>query len=48
MKEAMGFLICFGIGLACRIFDIPSPAPQALTGIGLIFFTWLGYTIGGW
>jgi XapX domain-containing protein len=43
MKLALGFLIAFLVGAACRYFDIPAPAPPALTGALLVVCVSLGY-----
>jgi XapX domain-containing protein len=43
MKLVLGLLIAFGVGAACRYFDIPAPAPSALTGALLVVSMTLGY-----
>lgn len=43
MKTALGIIIAFAVGLACRILAIPSPAPPALTGALLVLAMTLGY-----
>jgi XapX domain-containing protein len=43
MKTALGIIIAFAVGLACRVFAIPSPAPPALTGALLVLAMTLGY-----
>lgn len=43
MKALIGLCIGFGIGLACRLFDIPSPAPPALEGALLVLAMTGGY-----
>jgi XapX domain-containing protein len=43
MKLVLGFLVAFGVGAACRYFDIPAPAPPALTGALLVMSMSLGY-----
>jgi XapX domain-containing protein len=49
MKLAIGFLVAFLVGAACRWFDIPAPAPPALTGALLVLSMSLGYiTVDRW
>jgi XapX domain-containing protein len=43
MKPALGVLVAFAVGFACRWFDIPSPAPPVLTGALLVLAMTLGY-----
>jgi XapX domain-containing protein len=43
LKTALGIAIAFAVGLACRLFAIPSPAPPALTGALLVLAMTLGY-----
>lgn len=43
MKIVIGLLIAFAVGAACRYFDIPAPAPPALTGALLVMAMSLGY-----
>ncbi len=44
MKSAVGIVVAFALGFACRHFGIPSPAPPALTGALLVLAMTLGYT----
>jgi len=43
MKLVIGLLIAFAVGAACRYFDIPAPAPPALTGALLVMAMSFGY-----
>lgn len=43
MKMTIGLTLAFVIGAACRYFDIPAPAPNALLGAALVFAVTLGY-----
>jgi XapX domain-containing protein len=43
MKAALGVLVAFAVGFACRFFGIPSPAPPALTGALLVLAMTVGY-----
>ncbi|MDA8052475.1 MAG: DUF1427 family protein [Rhodospirillales bacterium] len=43
MKPALGILVAFAVGFACRSFGIPSPAPPALTGALLVLAMTVGY-----
>jgi XapX domain-containing protein len=45
MKSALGIVVAFAVGLACRVLDIPSPAPPALTGALLVLAMTVGYTL---
>lgn len=49
MKIAIGLVIAFLVGAACRYFDVPAPAPPALTGALLVVCMSLGYiTVDRW
>lgn len=43
MKTVFGLIVAFVVGAACRWFDIPAPAPPALTGALLVVCVSLGY-----
>ena len=43
MKSAIGLLLAFAVGAACRYFDIPVPSPPKLLGALLVVATTLGY-----
>src|SRR5208282_6758524 len=44
MKSAIGILVAFAMGFACRAFGIPSPAPPLILGALLVMAMTLGYT----
>jgi XapX domain-containing protein len=44
---ALGIVLCALIGGACRVADIPVPAPPALVGALLVVAMTLGYLAGG-
>lgn len=46
MKLLIGLIVAFAIGAACRIFDIPAPAPPMLTGALLVCAMTGGYMAG--
>lgn len=48
MAIAFGAALGFGIGFACRWFDIPSPAPPTLAGAALVVAMTLGYLTAGY
>lgn len=43
MKALIGIVVGFGIGLACRLLGIPSPAPPAIEGALLVLAMTGGY-----
>lgn len=45
MKLLIGLVLAFGIGAACRWFDIPAPAPPALQGALLVVAMTSGYMV---
>jgi XapX domain-containing protein len=45
LKLAIGLALAFLIGLGCRAFGIPSPAPLALIGALLVLAMTLGYQL---
>ena len=45
MKIALGLLLAFAIGVACRVVEIPLPAPPVLIGALLVLAMTLGYVI---
>ncbi len=45
VKAALGIVVAFAVGLACRLLGIPSPAPPAITGALLVLAMTVGYTI---
>lgn len=47
LDAALGLVLAFAIGVACRYFDLPLPAPPTLTGAFLVFCTTLGFVLTG-
>ena len=45
MKASAGILLAFAVGLGCRFFGIPSPAPPAIAGALLVFAMTVGYAL---
>ena len=45
LKTALALLLAFGIGAACRWFDVPVPAPPRILGALLILAITLGYLV---
>jgi XapX domain-containing protein len=45
MKSLLGLALAFGIGVACRTFGIPSPAPPVLVGALLVVAMTSGYLL---
>ena len=45
MKVLIGFILCFLIGVACRLSNIPLPAPPALVGALLVVAMTIGYSL---
>lgn len=45
MKVLFGLILCFLIGVVCRLADIPLPAPTALLGALLVVAMALGYSL---
>jgi XapX domain-containing protein len=43
MKAAIGLVLAFGLGFACRTFQIPSPAPPMVLGALLVVAMTVGY-----
>jgi XapX domain-containing protein len=43
MSEALGLLLGVGIGVACRWFDLPLPAPPRIVGALLVVAMSLGF-----
>lgn len=43
MRIVIGLMLCFAIGVGCRLTGIPLPAPQALVGALLVMAMTLGY-----
>jgi XapX domain-containing protein len=45
MKVALGFLLAFSIGAACRWFGVPLPAPPNLVGASLVVAITVGFLV---
>lgn len=45
MKIALGLLLAFGIGVACRLASVPLPAPPVLIGALLVLAMSIGYVV---
>ena len=45
MKTGLGMLVAFAIGVACRYFSVPVPAPPTLFGVVLIACITAGYLV---
>ena len=45
IKSVLGLALAFGIGFACRAFDIPSPAPPIFVGALLVVAMTVGYLL---
>lgn len=46
MIEALGLLMALAVGIACRLADIPLPAPARLEGALLVVVMTLGVLAG--
>lgn len=44
-KSLIGLALAFGIGFACRVFGIPSPAPPIIVGALLVVAMTIGYLL---
>jgi XapX domain-containing protein len=45
---ALGISLAFGIGVACRMLDIPVPAPPRIQGALLVVAMTTGFVLGDW
>jgi len=45
VKAAVGLVLAFALGFACRAFGIPSPAPPVVMGALLVMAMTLGYVL---
>jgi XapX domain-containing protein len=43
MKSAIGLVLAFAVGFACRAFGIPSPAPPVILGALLVMAMTVAY-----
>lgn len=48
MKIVLGFALAFGIGAACRLAELPLPAPPVLIGALLVVAMSAGYVLTDW
>ena len=46
MLALLGLRLAFGIGVACRLLDIPVPAPPRIEGALLVVAMTLGFLLG--
>jgi XapX domain-containing protein len=45
VKTAIGLVLAFALGFACRTFGIPSPAPPVVVGALLVMAMTTGYVL---
>ena len=45
MRFFLGLLLAFGVGILCRLVELPLPAPLALTGAVLVLAMSAGYEL---
>ncbi|SDL24439.1 XapX domain-containing protein [Modicisalibacter muralis] len=45
LHSLIGLLLGFAIGVGCRWFDIPLPAPPRIVGALLVVFMTLGFLV---
>jgi XapX domain-containing protein len=43
----VGVLVALGIGVACRLLDLPLPAPPTFRGALLVMAMTVGFLVGG-
>jgi XapX domain-containing protein len=48
VSEALGLLLALGIGVMCRWFDLPLPAPPRIVGALLVVAMTLGFIATDW
>lgn len=48
VSEALGVLLGVTIGVLCRWFDLPLPAPPRIVGALLVVAMTLGFLATGW
>jgi XapX domain-containing protein len=48
MLAVLGISLAFGIGVGCRLLDIPVPAPPRIEGALLVVAMTLGFVFGDW
>jgi XapX domain-containing protein len=47
-QATIGLVLSLSIGLACRLFNLPLPAPPTFIGVLMIAGLALGYFLGGY
>jgi XapX domain-containing protein len=45
MKIILGLFLALGVGIVCRLAELPLPAPLALTGAALVLAMSAGYEL---
>src|SRR5271168_1858936 len=45
VKTSIGLLVAFSLGVACRVFGIPSPAPPLIMGALLVMAMTIGHLL---
>jgi XapX domain-containing protein len=48
VSEALGVLLGLAIGVLCRWFDLPLPAPPRIVGALLVVAMTLGFLVTSW
>lgn len=46
-KLLIAYLLAFAVGMFCKYFEIPAPAPPVIPGALLVVAMTLGYSVGG-
>jgi len=47
LQSIVGIAVGLAVGSACRLFDIPSPAPPRVIGAVILIAMTLGFIAGG-
>jgi XapX domain-containing protein len=47
LQSVAGLALGFGVGVFCRVFDIPSPAPPRIVGALILIAMTLGFIAAG-
>jgi XapX domain-containing protein len=45
-KLLIAYLLAFGVGMFCKYFEIPAPAPPVVPGALLVVAMTFGYVVG--
>ena len=45
-KLLVAYLLAFGVGMFCKYFEIPAPAPPVVPGALLVVAMTFGYVVG--